>query len=57
MKELIIARLREPSTWAGIAAMVLVAPIPGAIAIAGTIKVVGVFVAGLLAIWLPEAKK
>lgn len=57
MKELIIARMREPSTWAGIAAMVLVAPIPGAIAIAGTIKVVGVFVAGLLAIWLPEVKK
>lgn len=57
MKELIIARLREPSTWAGIAAMVMVAPIPGALAVAGTIKVLGVFVAGLLAIWLPEAKK
>jgi hypothetical protein len=51
MKELIIARMREPSTWAGIAA------IPGALAVAGTIKVLGVFVAGMLAIWLPEVKK
>lgn len=57
MKELIISRLREPSTWAGIAAMILVAPIPGAMEVAATIKVLGGFVAGLLAIWLPEVKK
>jgi len=57
MKELIIARLREPSTWAGIAAMILVAPIPGAPALAATIKVVGTCVAGVLAIWMPEGKK
>lgn len=57
MKELIIARLREPSTWAGIAAMIMVAPIPGALAVAGTIKLLGAFIAGALAIWLPEVKK
>ena len=56
MKELIISRLREPSTWAGIAAMLLVAPIPGAVALAASIKVIGAGVAGLLAIWLPEKK-
>jgi hypothetical protein len=56
MKELIIQRLREPSTWAGIAAIILVAPIPGAVALAATLKVVGTAVAGVLAIWLPEKK-
>ena len=57
MKELIISRMREPSTWAGIAAMIVVAPIPGALEVAATIKVVGAFVAGIMAIWLPEQKK
>lgn len=56
MKEIILARMREPSTWAGIAAIVLVAPIPGAPAVAATIKLIGAFVAGALAIWLPEKK-
>ena len=56
MKELILARMREPSTWAGIAALIVVAPIPGAPLLAASIKVVGGAIAGLLAIWLPEKK-
>jgi hypothetical protein len=56
LKDFILARIKEPSTWAGIAAMILVAPIPGAVLLAGSIKVVGTAVAGLLAIWLPEKK-
>lgn len=56
MKDLIIARLREPSTWAGIAAIIVVAPLPGAPLLAASIKVIGGAVAGLMAIWLPEKK-
>jgi hypothetical protein len=56
MKEKIIARLREPSTYAGIAATILIIPTPSAMALAGTVKVVGAAIAGILAIWMPENK-
>lgn len=49
----ILARLREPSTWAGIAALGLVFGLPP-----GTVELVGQVIggaAGLAAILLPEA--
>lgn len=56
MKKMILSRLREPSTYAGIAATILIIPTPSAIALAGTVKVVGAAIAGVLAIWIPEGK-
>lgn len=56
MKDMILSRLKEPSTWAGVAAVFLVVPTPTNVAIASTIKLVGTMVAGALAIWLPEKK-
>jgi hypothetical protein len=38
MKAKLIARLREPSTYAGIAATILIIPTPSAMALAGTVK-------------------
>jgi hypothetical protein len=56
--EFIIARLREPSTYAGLAAFIGgLAFLPHAQDMAQSIGFVGGAVAGLLAIWLPEAKK
>ena len=53
----IISRLREPSTYAGLAGLIAgLAFIPHAADIAQTITAVGTAVAGLLAIWLPEKK-
>ena len=52
MKSLIIRKLREPSTWAGIGMVAAVAGIP-----ADTMNLIaqaGVALAGLLAIYLPE---
>lgn len=51
-----LARAREPSTWAGIAAVIAAAPIPGSILFAQSAQVLGTAVAGLLAIWLSEKK-
>lgn len=53
----ILARLREPSTYAGIAALLAGATfIPHASEIARTVSVAGMFISGILAIWLPEQK-
>lgn len=57
MGKLILARLREPSTWAGIAGLVAgVSVLPHAGDVAQSITLVGGAIAGLLAIWMPEAK-
>ena len=51
----LIQRLREPSTWAGIAALGLLIGLP-----AGTIEAVGQIVGGVAAlgaIFLPEGEK
>lgn len=50
----IMSRLKEPSTWAGIAAIIAVAPIPGAVLLAQSLQVIGTAIAGLMAIWLSE---
>lgn len=57
MKTFIITRLREPSTYAGIAVFVgSLSFVPNADSIAQTITAVGAAVVSLLAIWLPENK-
>lgn len=51
----ILSRLREPSTWAGIAALGIVFGLPP-----GTVELVGQIIggaAGLAAILLPEATR
>lgn len=54
---LIASRLREPSTYAGIAGVVAgLTFLPHAADIAQTIVISGGAIAGLLAIWLPERK-
>lgn len=54
----ILARLKEPSTWAGIStALAGMAFIPHAADIAQLLPHVGVVVAGVLAILLPENPK
>ncbi len=55
-KEAILKRLSEPSTYAGLAATIMLIPTPSAIALAGTVKVIGAAICGLLAIWMPEKK-
>jgi hypothetical protein len=56
--DFLIARLREPSTYAGVAAFVgALAFLPHAADISQSVGIVGTAVAGLLAIWLPETKK
>lgn len=51
----LLSRLREPSTYAGIAGVVAgFSFLPHAADIAQTIIIAGGAVAGLLAIWLPE---
>ena len=58
MLELLKARLREPSTYAGLAGLVAGAAfIPNAAAWADLILAVGGVVAAALAIILPEGKK
>lgn len=58
MSSMILSRLREPSTWAGLAVFVGgLAFIPHASDIASSLPVIGGCVGGLLAIWLPETKK
>jgi len=57
MLSTIIARLREPSTYAGIAGVVAgLSFIPHAADIAQTVTAVGAAAVSLLAIWLPETK-
>lgn len=57
MKDLLIARLREPSTFAGLAIFVgSLSFLPNAANLAETITVLGTAAASLLAIWLPENK-
>ncbi len=54
MKQQIIQRLREPSTWAGLSALGLVLGLPP-----GTIDAIGQLVGGLAAvaaIFMPESK-
>lgn len=55
--DFVIARLREPSTYAGLAALIGgISILPNASSLAGTITLAGTFIAGVLAIWLPEKK-
>jgi hypothetical protein len=55
--KMILDRLREPSTYAGLAALLASATfIPHAPDIAKTITIGGTFLSGILAIWLPEKK-
>lgn len=57
MKAMILARLREPSTYAGLAALIGSASfIPYSTELASTVGAIGVAVTGLLAIWVPERK-
>ena len=56
MKDAILKRLREPSTYAGIAAFVSALGFQFATEAGQTIIAVGGSVAALLAIWLPEKK-
>lgn len=56
LKTAILSRLRQPSTYAGVAAIVAGLGISHATEISQTVIAVGAAVAGLLAIWLPEGK-
>lgn len=57
MKNVLLGRLREPSTYAGLAIFVgSLSFLPNAANLSETITVVGTAVASLLAIWLPENK-
>lgn len=57
MKAAILKRLREPSTYAGVAALVAGLGFQFAPEASQTIIAVGGAVAALLAIWLPEKPK
>ncbi len=51
----VVARLKEPSTWAGFAPILIAAGVP-----AGTmpaIAQIGIAVAGAVAVLVPESKK
>ncbi len=53
----VVSRLEEPSTWAGLAALVgSMSFLPNASAGAQLVSVVGVAVAGALAVVFPEKK-
>lgn len=57
MKNLIVARLREPSTLAGIAGFVgAMSFLPNAHEVGQSVAIIGSAVASLLAIWMPEGK-
>ncbi|WP_200844369.1 hypothetical protein [Rhizobium sp. 18065] len=56
MKDAILKRLREPSTYAGLAALVGSLGFAFAPEAGQSILAVGTAVAALLAIWLPEKK-
>ena len=53
----VVSRLEEPSTWAGLAALVgSMSFLPNASAGAQLVSVVGVAIAGALAVVFPEKK-
>ncbi len=53
----LITRLREPSTYAGIATLLTgLSFIPNAMAWANEVELIGAAISGLLAIILPEVK-
>lgn len=57
MTSFLLSRLREPSTYAGIASLLAGASfIPHVPEIVQTVTIVGTAVSGLLAVWLPEKK-
>ena len=56
MKAVIVKRLREPSTYAGVAALIGALGVPLAPEAAQTVVAVGSAVTALLAIWLPEKR-
>ena len=58
MKNIILARLREPSTYAGIATLLMGAAafVPHAQEVAQSVTILGAAIAGLLAVWMPERK-
>lgn len=56
IKTAILARLRQPSTYAGLAAVIASLGFAGSDLVGQTIPIVGTAVAGLLAVWLPEGK-
>ncbi len=49
-------RLREPSTYAGLAVLLSIAGVHGADVIGHSIEQVGMGLAALLAVFLPESK-
>lgn len=52
---LIVSKLREGSTWSGLAAIVAgVSFVPHAAELSTLIPAIGTVVAGLLAIWFPK---
>lgn len=55
MWKFILARLKEPSTWAGLATIAVSVGHPGGAALIGTISSVLVPVLGGLAVALPES--
>lgn len=57
MKELILTKLKEKSTWAGLAALVAsLTIIPHYAEVSLTISAIGGAVAAVLGIWFPETK-
>lgn len=56
MWKFFLARIKEPSTWAGLATMAVSLGHPGGAALIGTISSVLVPVLGGLAVVLPESR-
>lgn len=52
----VLNRLREPSTWAGLAVLAQIVAGPGSEALGQSIAQVGTGLAGLLAVFLAEKK-
>ena len=58
MKEWLLTKIREKSTWAGLAAIVSsLTFIPSAESVAASLAVIGAAVSGLVAIWVKEETK
>lgn len=57
MKEWLVSRLKEKTTWAGLATVVgSLSFIPAADSWSATIAVIGTAVAGVVSIWTSETK-
>lgn len=57
MKEWLVSRLKEKTTWAGLATVVgSLSFIPAADSWSATIAVIGTAVAGVVSIWTAETK-